>query len=335
MKLLLQLLLGIWLTFSITSCGRNTETDENGNKTIDPSIEDDGSGAIYKRMGITKPRSLSYNPSDFHNAHINEILFTNNINLNPETATANDFKSSFKAGETIKGVAYLDKTAGEKFGQNGFPILKYTVGKRKHKWQIERYRKYDQGLLFVEFFISVPLDQYKPTKGGASTIANSMETLSKLKNESYELKASLYTSSGSKTAVKGEITYDATNKKSKDELAHEIEQIRMKHVSSVPLPKANMNEPAIEEQLVDHFNNMGWQETFGKTIILSEDYLYKKSYTGAIVSKTLSVAMVSKNPKGFCMYQVFTVIADKTDDGYSKFRRFSTGDQYGCTCNWN
>lgn len=316
------------LSFILFSCGNTADSNSSTEQ------EDDGSGNVVKRMGIETPRNIDYAPSAFHTTNINTILFTSNLNLNPETAKATDFKTDFKAGEVIKGIAYLDQTASEKFGADGFPILKYSVGKRKHKWTIESYRKYDQQLQFLEFFISVPLDQYIPTKGGASTIANSMEELSKLSNQSFPLAASLLTSEGRSTGIEGSIEYDATQKKSAADLSKEIKAIRIKHVNAIPLPTAKMQDKTIEDQLVEHFNDMGWNEKFGKTIILSDEFQFKKSHTGIIVAKTLSVAMVSKNPEGYCMYQVFTVIADKTDEGYSKFKRYSTGDQYACTCNW-
>ena len=296
-----------------------------------PSGEDDGSGAVYERMGIKEPRSLDYQASDFHLTQVGKILFTDDINLNPEKAEAEDFKTSFKAGEVIKGVAYLDGTSADNFGLDAFPILKYSVGNKTHNWEIETYRNYDQTLTFLEFFIAVPLEDYIPTKGGPSTIANSMETLSQLKNEVYTLDAQLLHANGSSTGVEGQIEFDATNMKSESELAKEIKQIRIAHVSALPQPEPKMSDSKIEKQLVEHFNDMGWEEQFFKTIILSDEFNYKKSYAGIIVARTLSVAMVSKID-GHCMYQDFTVISQKTDDGYGKFKRYSTGSQYGCSC---
>ena len=100
----------------------------------------------------------------------------------------------------------------------------------------------------------------------------------------------------------------------------------------MPLPKEMMKDKKIEKQLVEHFNTLGWTEKFYNTIILSDEFYYKKSYAGVITAKTLSVAMVSKTEKGYCMYQVFTVKANKTDDGYNKFKKLSVGDQFACTC---
>lgn len=324
MKMKISQIVVLIFTITIMSCGRENINNSN--------VKDDGSGSVYKRMGIKKPRNLDYQANDFHLAQLNKILFTNDMYLNPEKASAKDFKTTFKAGELIKGVVYLDKSAGEKFGMDGFPKLKYKVGNQSHNWVIEAYRAYDQALPYLEFYITVPQADYIPTKGAASTIANSMETLSELSNKVHALNAEIRTANGSKTNIKGSLEYDATNKASSNVLAEEIKQIRIKHVAAIPQPKANMSEPKIEKQLVEHFNKMGWEEHFIKTIILSDEYKYRKSYAGIIVAKTLSVAMVSETKKGYCMYQVFTVIADKTDDGYSKFKRFSTGDQQGCSC---
>lgn len=99
------------------------------------------------------------------------------------------------------------------------------------------------------------------------------------------------------------------------------------------VPKAKMRDAGIENQLVEYFNSVGWDEKFKAAIIVSDEFNYKKSFTGTITDRKLNVLMVSVRPNGTCMYQDFTVISPKIEDNkYGKFKRYSTGDQEDIPC---
>lgn len=98
------------------------------------------------------------------------------------------------------------------------------------------------------------------------------------------------------------------------------------------IPKAKMRDTELEKELVDYFNSIGWQEKFFAAVIVSDEWNYKKSHSGIITNRTLPVLMVSQKPDGTCMYQDFTVIQQKTPDGFGKSKRYGTGGQVDCSC---
>lgn len=98
------------------------------------------------------------------------------------------------------------------------------------------------------------------------------------------------------------------------------------------IPPAKMRDAKIEKQLVDYFNEQGWDEKFKAAIITSKEYRYKKSYAGIITDRTLVALMVSVKPDGTCMYQDFTVGQPKIDTDYGSFRSYGVGSQASCSC---
>lgn len=99
------------------------------------------------------------------------------------------------------------------------------------------------------------------------------------------------------------------------------------------IPKAKMNDAALEKRMVDWFNERGWDETFKAAVIVSDDYYYKKS-GGRITDRWLKVLMVSQKPNGNCMYQDFMVGNQNAGgDKYSKaLRSYGVGDQVKIEC---
>ena len=98
------------------------------------------------------------------------------------------------------------------------------------------------------------------------------------------------------------------------------------------LPNAGMKDSKLEAELVSYFNTLGWKEKFYKTIITNYEWNYRKSTAGIIVSRTLGVAMVSKKPNNTCMYQNFTIIQQKTPNGFGRSTKLSVGNQKKTSC---
>lgn len=99
------------------------------------------------------------------------------------------------------------------------------------------------------------------------------------------------------------------------------------------IPKAKMDDPELEQRMVDFFNEQGWNEKFKAAVIVKDDWYYKKS-AGRTTDRWVKTLMVSVKPDGTCMYQDFLVGNQSTGGGdFSKsIRSYGVGDQVDCSC---
>lgn len=275
--------------------------------------------------------------SDFHKDNLNKIFFTSNLDLDPTSATTSDFKTDFTAGESIKGIAYLDNTIANLIGGSNMPQFDLRTGQQNNDFVIENYSAKDQNKGYVEFYIVQSASQYKPTTGSPATTAISMDFLGNLPPRAHSIDVTLerFNSSMSGTAefrdVKGSFSFDASNEVGLAKMNASKSAMRDIHLESVPMPRAGQQNAAYERELVALFNSIGWEEKFTKTIIESTDWSYKRNYKGEIIGRTLGVYMFSTKNEG-CMYQDFTVIQEKVGASWSNFKQLSTGGQTDISC---
>jgi|GEM_PF-3406109 len=267
--------------------------------------------------------------SPFHKQNMNKIFFTSNPNINPVTATASDFKTSFKAGEDIYGVAYFSYKIQKDIDGTG-RIRSGSIGAKNGEgsgtYTVDYQGNFDKQKTYAVFVIYADASRYK-NKSGSSfpTVSLNAEFLSKLPPRNHTIVAKVGDD------AEGSFQFDANNDTKLESMAATAKTLRARIVSNKKMPKAGMKNATYERQLVSLFNGMGWSEKFKKAVITSKEYGYKR-VAGRITGRTLSVLMFSKKSDGTCMYQDFTVIQPKTAGGYGSFRRLSTGGQSDIGC---
>lgn len=268
--------------------------------------------------------------SPFHKQNMNKIFFTSNPNINPVTATASSFKNSFKAGEDIYGVIYFEKKIQVYMDGNRrilYGGLTIKNGEGSGSINIDYNGNLDRKKSYAVYVIYADASRYKNKTGSTyPSVSLNAEYLSKLPPRNYTIIANVGYD------IKGSFEFDANDDSKLASMAATAKTLRARIVSNKKIPRAGMKNTNIERQLVTMFNSIGWSEKFKKAVITSTDYGYKRSATGRITGRTLSVLMFSKKSDGTCMYQDFTVIQPKTGSGYGSFRRLSTGSQSDIGC---
>ncbi len=288
---------------------------------------------LQSKLGGVKTQALdNAGAGAFHKQNPNKIFFTNNLSLNPETATASDFKTAFKAGEKIKGVAYLDDTYKNIFGIYGDgPSYSLSTKDEAQRvdFKVEGYSKAFFPKGYVEFVLVTDAANYKPDP--LKSVSQQMTFLAeKLPPREINLNVRLM---GKASEVMGKFTFDAGDDAGLAKMKEMSKAIKAKSIGAAGMPKAGMRNASIEKQCIALYNSQGWEEKFTKCVIASKQYttLYHK-VSGRVVGRSLRVFMFSKKPDGSCMYQDFTVAQEKTGSGYSKFRSFGTGSQADISC---
>ena len=267
--------------------------------------------------------------SPFHKQNMNKIFFTSNPNINPVTATASDFKTSFKAGEDIYGVAYFAYKIQKELdgiGRTKSGSLRIKNGQQNGTYKVDYQGNLNTQKTYAVFVVYADASRYNNKSGSTfPTVALNAEFLSKLPPREHTIIAKVGDD------AEGSFQFDANDDSKLASMATTAKKLRNRITANKKLPKAGMRNAAYEKQLVNLFNGMGWSEKFKKAIITSKDYGYKR-VAGRITGRTLSVLMFSKKSDGTCMYQDFTVIQPKTGSGYGSFRRLSTGGQSDIGC---
>lgn len=72
------------------------------------------------------------------------------------------------------------------------------------------------------------------------------------------------------------------------------------------------------------FNAEGWNETIMVINLRDQDWsIVKNEYTGAILGRVQTAAIVAKNKNGDCVLYIFTIMQDYNGSGYqtTAFRR--------------
>ena len=279
--------------------------------------------------------------SDLHAQSVSQILFTNNLSLDPESATAADFKTNFTAGENIKAIAYLADTYLNIFGESNDPQFEVISNNGPMDMAVENYKKGDEQKPYVVFYFNSTADAYTPKPNINPGTLRAMEYLANLnpRTHSLEVKLDSYMGrpkmNGKEGNVTGKIRFDASDENGIEKIKGEIAKIKDKALQSVELPKAGMRNSTYEANLVQVFNGMGHSEIYHRAIIGSTDWEYETNNRRRVIGRTLQVYMLSKTTDGGCKYQDFSVIQEKIGEGQwaKNFKRLSTGgyNEFSCS----
>lgn len=298
---------------------------------------------LAKLTGNVNADVAKHFTSDFHKENLNKIvLSTKPLVIGREKEMTANIKKDFKPGEAIFGTVYLGRTVKE--AQDGKPILgiRFTVEHGRDVRGDEQHLIVPdaaQGKSYFQFAL-IPDEQWLKDNYKNYIDVNNwtiiLMTEALADNHSDPLqKVNIELSfwkSGAEN-IKTEFSYDISD--GAVALKSLAKKLRADHLASVQLPKAGMNNPALEQQMLSVANGLGWKEKYTRTIIKSSEWhISKNQLTGAIIYRGLAAVCITRDEEGRCYYQEFTFTQDYTGGGsYSSKLKFGGyGGKKELTC---
>lgn len=269
--------------------------------------------------------------SDLHKKYLNRIVFTDQALKPVEALTEQDCKDFFLPGETIRGIAFLDNTFKNIYGEYATHGIE-LVGEF-FNIETEEFTKADQNKGYVSFTLMTHADDYQaPPHANVSSVEKFMTHFSKfqprIKNIEIKLNPFGTSFSGVKVSeIKGAFKFDASDTEGMQILENNLNVVKTIWLKKEKLPAAHMHNPEIEQELVSLFNQLAHYEGhYTQAIILSRDFFALKNYESVTTARALGVAMVSEH-EGKNYFQTFDVAQDPIGDSWSKFRIHGVGDK--------
>lgn len=155
--------------------------------------------------------------NDMHKANLYKVVFTSNKNINPQTAPASAYKTTFKPGEEIFAVAMVDKPLNKKIIKGAYPNLFMTTSFNDYIQTVVEYDMFriKPNQKYFVFPIVVKSSNFKCSNTEATANTEyAMRWLSKKEDRRFKIKVQLkegndyHNSSGS---LEGTFTYDASD----------------------------------------------------------------------------------------------------------------------------
>ncbi|HAS43457.1 MAG TPA: hypothetical protein DCS93_23455 [Microscillaceae bacterium] len=290
---------------------------------------------------------LLHPTSAFHQKNTHKIVFfSEKPVVGKEDLTK--VKTSFKAGESIWAVAYFSRPLSDGWYQwylTRRKELRFGIG-------ILEDNKKSDFVTSIDLIRTLPLttiDLQKnyavfalvPKKGHQGMYLSSAllvtELMAQLEPTDHLMGIGLVEKHSYSRKIFGTFTLDASQGMKKVKALHKT--LKKKNLARYQLPKAQMNNPALNKQVLQAIQRFGqaggWKETFHKVVITSPDWqTITHESTGNIMGRMIEAACAAKWPDGHCTYQYFYFVQDHQGGGkYSQtVRRHATGRQYTIDC---
>lgn len=273
-------------------------------------------GATKQLSGVVK------NP--FHLQNVNKILYSNKA-VNPETATAADFKTSFTAGEPLYATLFLDNT-----------LSKIHVDWEKFI-RIQMYKGKGNDIIVIDRKILLTPEMYKnayvqfpiiPDKvwlqnnygayadKGLNTYIMIFDALGKLTPIRHDLRMDIRLNpvEGTHYSAK-EAMFSIDLGEGSEVLQDVAASLSSVNLSKVNLPKAGMSNASMEAAMLKIMKDKSTVQDYKKAIITSSGWTVEKNELGIILNKYVSATLASKNEDGKCYIQSFTFKYDYVGGG--------------------
>jgi hypothetical protein len=298
---------------------------------------------INKLLGAADAEASKFYTSDFHKENLNKIVWsTKPLTIGKEKEMSGNIKQQFKTGEHIFGTVYLGVLAKDAMGANTNLRVRIRVDGGTAIWGGDlSYIELPlaaQGKSWFQFAL-IPDAQWLKDNY-APYLAEENWTLSYFLNElvrsgevSHTITCELIFPTNKIDDIKSSFSLDlgagaADIKAMAAKLSAEL-------MASRTLPKAGMNNAALEQQMVAAANNLGWNDHFQKAIITSSAWnVHKNDLTGAILYRWLGAVCTIKGTDGKCFYQEFSFKQEYSGGGnYSntvKFNSYGGKKEIGC-----
>ncbi len=298
---------------------------------------------INKLLGVADAEAAKFFTSDFHRENLNKIIWsTKPLVIGKEKDMGASVTKNFKTGDYIFGTVYLGVNVKDAMNNNTNLRVRIKVDNGTAVWGGDlSYIELPltaQGKSFFQFAL-LPDAQWMQSNY-APYIAEENWTLSYFLDElarsgdvSHNITCEFIFPTNKIDNIKGDFSLDLGSGSS--EIKSMAGKLSNEMMATRTLPKAGMNNAAIEQQMVTAANNLGWNDKFIKAIITSSSWnISKNDLTGAILYRYLGAVCTIKSPDGKCYYQEFSFRQDYTGGGnYSstiKFNSYGGKREIGC-----
>ncbi len=306
----------------ITACEIIKRISPN-NALVEPKL------AEVRRLIATVEKSLGNSfTSDFHKAHLNEMVFSAKPFKPGEEASA-DIRNSFKGGETVYATLYLGRKvrqASDSYAQQPIQVrIDKNLRGLGNIWVTTPMQENS----YLQFAI-VPGDDWLKENYGpylenreifyADFLGNLAKELP-LKHE-IEVKFDFRASRAEK--FKASFSYDMTD--GAEGIEKLADNLKNQRLNNTKVPEAGMSNAALEREMLEicqqRFPNDKWK----RAIIVSKDWkTITNNLTGVILRRELMAAVLYTNFEGKCGYEYVAFGQVYTGGGkYSNSLRFSS-----------
>ena len=298
---------------------------------------------VNKLLGSANAEASINFTSDFHKEHVGQIVWSSKpLIIGKEKEMAAQIKTEFKSGESVFGVVYLGNKVNQLMNGNQRlrVIIKVDGGTAiwggDMSYLIVPLAVQDKS--YFQFALLPDEDWF--AKNYAPYVADENWTYSYLMDElvragdiSHNITCELDFPSTIQGNIKSSFTLDLSN--SITQIKTLSTKLHEQLMASRSLPKAGMNNAALEQQMLTAANKLGWKNIFLKAVITSSSWsISKNELTGAILYRYVSAVCTTKEYDGKCYYQEFTFRQDYTGGGnYSntiKYNSYGSKREIGC-----
>jgi hypothetical protein len=298
---------------------------------------------VNKLLGSADGEASKFYTSEFHKQNLGRIVWSNKpLVISKEKDMTANIKTEFKTGESIFGTMYLGNNLKQLMNGNTMMRVVIRIDGGTAVWggdlsyfivpltvQDKSYLQF--ALLPDEQWFK---DNYAPyVKEENWTYSYFMDDLAKSGDVSHTLTCELKFPTNIQNDIKSSLSLDLGNgSASVKALSTKLHDQLM---ASRTLPKAGMSNAALEQQMVNVANNLGWNDKFSKAIITSSSWnTAKNDLTGAILYRWVGAVCTIKGTDGKCYYQEFSFRQDYSGGGnYSstvKFNSYGGKKEIGC-----
>lgn len=232
-------------------------------------------------------------PSDLHGQNAGKLLFSSQLMVHKKE-NQGQIKTSFKAGEPIYAMAYLDGAIKDFTYASPSLILEVYVDgnyKTDHRFSAS---KLSAEQMFVD--IEILPDPSKIRHEGPENYAKGLQSISPRKHQvEIRLVAGL-----SGVIGVGKFELDASAGTAPIAALHEKYQAF--NAANVCLQASKRNDPALEKNMVAAFKATGWEQKPVKATIFDANWrIVKHSVTGRILYRAIRGELTAQSPKGYCL----------------------------------
>lgn len=252
--------------------------------------------------------------SSVHASNINKMLFSSSL-IDPEKATETDFKTKFTSSESIFCTIFFDRKLSEiQVDWEKFVLLSVLKGKvgndfilieKKIILKPEMYEKPYLQFAFIPDQQWLDKNYQLYAENANPMYVHILESLSKVTPipQFFRLDTKFNCVKGI-LHVEGLLSLDLSDGVEQyEKLGTTLSSINLENVS---LPKAQMNNKALENKMISIMKEKSTVQEYKKAIITASQWSIEKNGIGVILHRYIPAVLTSKNNDGKCYYQEFT-----------------------------
>lgn len=298
---------------------------------------------VNKLLGSADSEASKMYTSDFHRQNVGKIIWSNKpLVIGKEKDMSANIKTEFKTGEAIFGTVYLGNNLKQLLSGNERIRVIIKVDNGTAVWggdlsyfivplAVQDKSYWQFALLPDEQWFA---NNYAPYIAKENwTYSYFLDELARSGDIGHNLTVELDFPSNIQGNIKSALSLDLNSGSSA--IKSLSTKLHDQLMASRTLPKAGMSNAALEQQMLQAANNLGWNDKFTKVIITSSSWaISKNELTGAILYRYVGAVATTKSNDGKCYYQEFSFRQDYAGGGnYSstvKYNSYGSKREIGC-----